>query len=58
VDTHIYAGYDVPPYYDSLLAKLIVWAAERPEAISRMARCLSELDINGLKTNIPLHLRI
>jgi acetyl-CoA carboxylase biotin carboxylase subunit len=58
VDTHIYSGYVVPPYYDSLLAKLIVWAPNRTDAISRMARCLSEFSIEGLKTNIPFHQKI
>ena len=58
VDTHIYPGYVVPPYYDSLLAKLIVWGSDRSEAINRMARCLSEFSIEGLKTNIPFHLKI
>ena len=58
VDTHVYSGYCIPPYYDSLLAKLIVWAPERADAISRMARCLSEFTIEGLKTNIPFHQKI
>lgn len=58
VDTHIYPGYVVPPYYDSLLAKLIVWGSDRSEAINRMTRCLSEFSIEGLKTNIPFHLKI
>ena len=52
LDTHIYAGYEIPPYYDAMLAKLIVWGADRPEAISRMHRCLSEFEIEGIKTNI------
>ena len=55
VDTHIYAGYVVPPYYDSLLAKLIVWAPTRVEAIARAARAVSEFEITGLKTTLPLH---
>jgi len=58
VDTHIYAGYTIPPYYDSLLAKLIVWGPDRSEAIARMKRCLSEFTIGGLKTNIPYHMKI
>lgn len=58
VDTHMYPGYDIPPYYDSLLAKLIVWAPDRQEAISRMSRCLSEFTVEGLKTNIPFHIQI
>ena len=52
VDTHIYAGYEIPPYYDAMLAKLIVWAPTRNEAIARMSRCLSEFEIRGVKTNI------
>jgi len=58
VDTHLYPGYTVPPYYDSLLGKLIVWGEDRNEAISRMTRCLSEFTVEGLKTNIPFHLKI
>ena len=58
VDTHMYAGYVVPPYYDSLLGKLIVWGADRNEAICRMTRCLSEFQVGGLKTNVPFHLKI
>ena len=58
VDTHLYPGYTVPPYYDSLLGKLVVWGEDRNEAISRMTRCLSEFTVEGLKTNIPFHLKI
>ncbi|WP_457601185.1 acetyl-CoA carboxylase biotin carboxylase subunit [Hydrogenivirga sp.] len=60
VDTHIYAGYKVPPYYDSLLAKLIVWGETREEAIKRGLRALSEFIISGegLKTNIDFHKRV
>jgi acetyl-CoA carboxylase biotin carboxylase subunit len=58
VDTHLYNGYVVPPYYDSLLAKLIVWAPTRADAINRMTRCLSEFTVEGLKTNIPFHQKI
>ena len=58
VDTHMYAGYVVPPYYDSLLAKLVVWAPDRNEAINRMTGSLSEFIVEGLKTNIPFHLKI
>ncbi|MCS6776040.1 MAG: acetyl-CoA carboxylase biotin carboxylase subunit [Chloroherpetonaceae bacterium] len=52
VDTHIHAGYMVPPYYDPLLAKVIVWEKDRPAAITRMQRCLQEMEIRGIKTNI------
>ena len=57
-DSHIYAGYVVPPYYDSLLGKLIVHAPTRAEAIATMRRALDELVIEGVQTTIPLHRRI
>ncbi len=55
VDTHIYAGYTVPPYYDSLLAKLITVAQTREEAIATMERALEEFILEGVKTTIPFH---
>ncbi len=55
VDTHIYAGYSIPPFYDSMIAKLIVSAQTREEAIVKMERALSEFVIEGLHTTIPLH---
>ncbi len=55
MDSHLYAGYEVPPYYDSLLGKLVVWAPDRPSAIARSRIALSELVIDGLITNIPFH---
>ena len=58
VDTHIYAGYEVPPYYDSLLAKLIVYGNNRQEAIKTMRRALSEFYIAPIKTTIPFHLKL
>jgi acetyl-CoA carboxylase, biotin carboxylase subunit len=58
VDSGIYAGWTVPPHYDSLLAKLIVHAADRTGAITRMRRALDEFVVEGIKTNIPLHRRI
>lgn len=58
VDGHVYCGYEVPPYYDSLIAKLIVWAEDRDSAIRRMQRSLDEFIIEGIKTNIPLHKKI
>ena len=58
VDTHITAGYEVPPYYDPLLAKIIVWDKDRVGAIARMQRCLQETEITGVKTNIALQLKI
>jgi acetyl-CoA carboxylase biotin carboxylase subunit len=58
VDTHVYAGYDVPPYYDSLIAKLIVFAQTRDGAVSKMASALDEFTITGIKTTIPFHLQV
>ena len=58
VDSHLYAGYNVPPHYDSLLAKLIVWAETREAAIARMQRALDEYDIEGITTTIPFHKRL
>ncbi len=55
VDTHIFAGYTVPPYYDSLLAKVICTGATREEAIAKMSRSLDEFVISGIKTTIPFH---
>ncbi len=58
VDTHLYAGYSVPPHYDSMVGKLIVHGETREMAIARMRLALSELVIDGITTNIPLHQRI
>ena len=58
VDSAVYAGYRVPPYYDSLIGKLIVHAPTRPEAIARLRRALAEFAVVGIKTTIPLHQRI
>lgn len=58
VDTHIYGGYKVPPYYDSMIGKLIVHGDDRELALARMSMALSEIVIEGIKTNIPLHQRI
>lgn len=58
VDSHIYADYSVPPYYDSMIGKLIVHGEDRISAISRMHGALSEMVIEGIKTNIPLQTRI
>lgn len=55
VDTHAYAGYKVPPHYDSMIAKLIVSASNRKEAINRMKRALEEFVVEGIKTTIPYH---
>jgi acetyl-CoA carboxylase biotin carboxylase subunit len=58
LDTHIYGGYTVPPYYDSLVAKLLVYGKDREEAIARGRRALSMLKIEGIKTSVELHERI
>lgn len=55
VDTHVYAGYMVPPHYDSLIAKLITVAQTREEAIAKMTRALEEFVIDGIKTTMPFH---
>jgi acetyl-CoA carboxylase biotin carboxylase subunit len=55
VDTHLYPGYEVPPYYDSLLAKLIVWGETREIALARSRRALAEFQVDGIKTNLPFH---
>jgi len=58
VDTAVYPGYVVPPYYDSMIAKLIVHARTRDVAIARMQRALEMMVIEGIKTTIPLHQKI
>ncbi|MGH2515005.1 MAG: acetyl-CoA carboxylase biotin carboxylase subunit, partial [Ktedonobacterales bacterium] len=58
VDSHLYRGYVVPPHYDSLLAKLIVWAPTREEAIARGRRALNEFVLEGVPTTIPFHLHL
>ncbi len=55
VDTHLYSGYHVPPYYDSLIAKLIVWGETRAEALARGRRALGEFIVVGIPTTIPFH---
>jgi acetyl-CoA carboxylase biotin carboxylase subunit len=55
MDSHLYTGYEVPPWYDSLLGKLIVWAPDRPTAIARARVALDELVVEGVVTNIPIH---
>jgi len=55
VDSHIYSGYTVPPFYDSLIAKLISFGSSREEALLRMQNALDEILIDGIKTNIALH---
>ncbi len=58
VDSHVYAGYVIPPYYDSMIGKLIAVAQTREEAINTMSRALSEYVIEGVKTTIPFHLQL
>ena len=58
VDTHVYQGYKVPPHYDSLIGKLIVYGDDRNLALRRMSMALSEIIIDGIKTNIPLHQKL
>ena len=58
VDSHMYGGYTIPPYYDSLMAKLICHGNTREEAIIRMKRALNEYGITGVKTTIPFHLKV
>jgi len=58
VDSHLYSGYTVPPYYDSLIAKLISFGPDRDAAIRRMANALDEMIVDGIKTNIPLQAEI
>jgi acetyl-CoA carboxylase, biotin carboxylase subunit len=58
VDTHAYAGYTIPPYYDSMIAKLIVRAQTREECITKMERALDEFIVEGAKTTVPFHQRL
>ncbi|MEQ9659531.1 ATP-grasp domain-containing protein, partial [Fulvivirga sp.] len=58
IDSHVYAGYTIPPNYDSMIAKLIVSGQSREEVITRMKRALSEFVIEGIKTTIPFHLKL
>jgi len=58
IDSHIYAGYTIPPYYDSMIAKIITIAQTREEAIQTMERALSEYIIEGVKTTIPFHIQL
>ncbi|MCQ6280892.1 acetyl-CoA carboxylase biotin carboxylase subunit [Bacillus sp. EB600] len=58
VDSAVYPGYQISPFYDSMVAKIIVWGKDRNEAIQRMKRALSEFEISGIKTTIPFHLQL
>ena len=55
VDSGLYSGYDVPPYYDSMIAKLIVYGRDRERCMMRLKRALEEMVIEGVKTSVPLH---
>ena len=55
VDSHLSSGADVPPYYDSLIAKLITHGATRDDALARMRLALAEMRVEGIRTNVPLH---
>ena len=55
LDSHIYQGYSIPPYYDSMIAKLIAHGQDRKTSIARMRQALDEMILTGIKTNIPLH---
>lgn len=58
VDSHVYRGYDIPVFYDSMIAKISVWGRDRNEAILRGKAALNDTTLNGIKTNVPLHLQI
>jgi acetyl-CoA carboxylase biotin carboxylase subunit len=58
VDSGVYEGYEVPPHYDPLIAKLITWGRDRSEAVTRMRRALMEYSVQGIKTTIPFHRRV
>ncbi len=58
MDSHVYTDYEIPPYYDSLIGKLIVWGPDRQTAIRRMKRALREFAITGLPTTIGFHQKI
>jgi len=58
MDSHVYTDYEIPPYYDSLIGKLVVWASDRPAAIARMKRALRECAITGVPTTIPFHQQV
>ena len=58
VDSHVYTGYDIPPFYDSLIGKLIIWAPDRASALKRMRRALNECAVTGIPTTVEFHLRL
>ena len=58
VDSHVYTGYEIPPFYDSLIGKLIVWGVDRDHALRRLRRALSECAVTGIPTTIEFHLAL
>jgi len=58
LDSHVYPGYVVPPFYDSLLAKLVIWGRDRGEALARARWALAQFRVEGVPTTIPFHLRV
>jgi acetyl-CoA carboxylase, biotin carboxylase subunit len=58
IDSHVYAGYAIPPYYDSLLGKIVVWGRDREEAVNRMTRCVDETWVEGIPTTLPFYQRV
>ncbi len=58
VDSHVYTGYDIPPFYDSLIGKLLVWGRDREAALKRMERALNECAVTGITTTIDFHLKL
>ena len=58
VDSHVYTGYDIPPFYDSLIGKVIVWGNDRETALKRMKRALNECAVTGIPTTIDFHLKL
>ncbi len=58
VDSHLYQGYSIPTYYDSMIAKVIVWGEDREKALARMRGALRELVVDGIKTTVPFHLKV
>jgi acetyl-CoA carboxylase biotin carboxylase subunit len=58
IDSGVYPGYTIPPFYDSMVAKLITWGTDRREAVERMKRALAEFYIEGIKTTIPFHKKV
>jgi len=58
IDSMVYSGYTVPSLYDSMIAKLITYGKDREEALVRMQRALSEMKVDGIRTNIPFHIKL